>query len=259
MRATTGARYDVQASTGASAAAALVEALCHDPQTLARLAQALVAAGLADEVHASIQSAVTQHARQEAGRLVAGVVATGTGWLIPATAFTPAKAMVFLGGSALAVACVVATSILPDLTPGAQVWVEPVNGSAADLLIVALRAFVGTPAVTSQGSQIATNTSAIAANTSALGGKVAKAGDTMTGPLTVNGAVSFDNGTIHSNGSGTLTAVQFLGAVSVDVESSQTVFRPGSGAIDIIIQVNGHNWQFRNDGVLITPSGANIT
>lgn len=231
-------------------AAALVEALCADPQTLARLAQALVAAGLADEVHASIQAAVTQHARQEAGRLIAGVVATGSGWLIPATASTPTKAMVFLGGSALAVACVVATPILPDLTAGAQVWVEPVNGSAADLLIVALRAFTGTPAVTSQGSQIATNTSAIAsnasaiaANASAIGGKVSKSGDTISGNLTVNGtaAISVING-----------------AITIDVEGGQTVIRTGAGAANIVIQVNGHNWVFDSSGNLTTPTGAVI-
>lgn len=164
-------------------AASLVNALTSDPQALAQLAQALVSAGLAEAVHTSIDAAVAQHARQESGRLLAGTVSTVTGWLIPATGSTPAKAMVFLGGSAHASACVVATPILPDLTVGAQVWVEPVNGSMADLLIVALRAFTGTPAVTSQASEIATNTSAIA-------GKVSKSGDTISGGLTVGGVLA---------------------------------------------------------------------
>lgn len=94
---------------------------------------------------------------------------------------------------------------------------------------------------------------------SSVNGKVSKSGDVMSGGLTVNGPVSFDSGGISSNGAGSLTAVQFQGAVAVDVESSQTVFRTGVGAINIVIQVNGHNWVFRNDGKLITPSGATIS
>lgn len=67
--------------------------------------------------------------------------------------------------------------------------------------------------------------------------KVNKSGDTMTG---------------------TLTVVTLAGAVSVGVESSQTVFRTGAGAANIVIQVNGHNWVFDASGNLTTPSGAVI-
>lgn len=74
-------------------------------------------------------------------------------------------------------------------------------------------------------------------NTSAISGKVSKSGDTMTGSLTVP---------------------QIAGAVSVDVEAAQTVFRPGSGSVDIVLQVNGHNWVFDASGALTTPSGAVI-
>ena len=120
-------------------AAALVEALCADPQALAALAQALVRAGLADEVHASIDAALAQHRRTEAGRLLAGVVSTQVGAIIAASGGTPAKAMVFLGGSATAVACVIPPHLTASITTGVQVWVEPVNGSMADLLVVAAR------------------------------------------------------------------------------------------------------------------------
>lgn len=58
---------------------------------------------------------------------------------------------------------------------------------------------------------------------------------------------------------GTVTAPTFGGAIAIDVESSQTVMRTGVGAINIVIQVNGHNWVFRNDGKLITPSGQTIS
>lgn len=59
--------------------------------------------------------------------------------------------------------------------------------------------------------------------------------------------------------SGTVTAGQYQGPIAIDVESSQTVIRTGVGAINIVLQVNGHNWVFRNDGKLITPSGATIS
>lgn len=121
-------------------AAALVEALCSDPQALALLAQALVRAGLAAEVHASIDRALAQHRRTEAGRLLAGVVSTASGAIIAASGGTPAKAMVFLGGSATAVACVLPPHLTASVIAGTQVWVEPVNGSMADLMVVAARA-----------------------------------------------------------------------------------------------------------------------
>jgi len=104
------------------------------------LAQALVRAGLAAEVHASIDAALIQHARSEAGRRLAGVVSTQTGAIIAASGGTPAKAMVFLGGGATAVACVLPPHLSASVVAGTQVWVEPVNGSMADLLIVSARA-----------------------------------------------------------------------------------------------------------------------
>ncbi len=145
---------------------ALVNAIVSDPQALAALAAALAQSGLVDEIHTSITATVAAHARGEAGRLLAGVVSNLTGWLIPAGGGVPAKAMVFLNGSSVATACVVASYVLPDLTAGAQVWVEAVNGVRADLLIVGLRAFTATPAAS------------LAATA------VQRAGDTMTGALT---------------------------------------------------------------------------
>jgi hypothetical protein len=127
-------------SSTALSAATLVGLLCSDPQALAVLAQALVRAGLAAEVHASIDAALTQHARTEAGRRLAGVVSTATGAIIAASGGTPAKAMVFLGGGATAVACVLPPHLSASVIAGTQVWVEPVNGSMADLLIVSARA-----------------------------------------------------------------------------------------------------------------------
>lgn len=127
-------------NAGGVSAASLVMLLTSDPEALSVLARALVTAGLADEVHASIDAALTQHRRSEAGRLLAGVVSTNAGALIAASGSVPAKAMVFLGGSTVAVACVLPPHLSASVTTGTQVWVEPVNGSMADLLIVAARA-----------------------------------------------------------------------------------------------------------------------
>lgn len=146
MRAASSASSASAQASQKTSAAALINALCADPQALAQLAQALVGAGLAEAVHSSIDAAIGQHARQEAGRLLAGVVSTQSGWLIAASGGAPTKVMVFLGGSTQAVACVVPPHLVADVTAGAQVWVEPVNGSHADLLVVALRAFTATPA-----------------------------------------------------------------------------------------------------------------
>jgi hypothetical protein len=91
-------------------------------------------------------------------------------------------------------------------------------------------------------SSVNSNASAISSANSAIAGKLAN-----------------DGGLIYTSGGGTLTVVQIAGPFTVDVESSQTVFRPAPGALNIVIQVNGHNWVFRNDGKLITPSGATIS
>lgn len=128
------------AASASLSAATLVDLLCNDPQALAVLAQALVRAGLAAEVHASIDAALAQHARSESGRLLAGVVSTNSGALIAASGGVPAKAMVFLGGGVTAVACVLPPHLTASVVAGTQVWVEPVNGSMADLLIVSARA-----------------------------------------------------------------------------------------------------------------------
>lgn len=133
-------RVNIPGSASHLSAAALVSALCADPQALAALAQALVRAGLAAEVHASIDAALAQHRRTEAGRLLAGVVSTNTGAIIAANGSVPAKAMVFLGGSSVAVACVLPPHLTASVVAGTEVWVEPVNGSMADLLVVAARA-----------------------------------------------------------------------------------------------------------------------
>ena len=133
-------RVTAPGASSSISAAALVNALCADPQALAQLAQALVRAGLADEVHASIDAALAQHRRTEAGRLLAGVVSTNSGAIIAASGSVPAKAMVYLGGSSVAVACVLPPHLTASVVAGTQVWVEPVNGSMADLLVVAARA-----------------------------------------------------------------------------------------------------------------------
>ena len=101
-------RVALPAQAAAAAGAtpnAVIAALINDPAALSALASALARSGLADEVHASIDAAVAQHARGEAGRLLAGVVSTLTGWLIPTAGSVPAKAMVFLNGGSVATAC----------------------------------------------------------------------------------------------------------------------------------------------------------
>lgn len=127
-------------------AAAVARVLLRD----GRLAEQLVRA--AERVAASGQ-------RHAPGQLLPGTVSTLAGALI---AGPPMRAMVYLGGATHAVACYVAPHVQTDLAAGQDVWVEPVNGSRADLWIVGIRAFNGTPLA--QQALTAANNAQSAAN-----------------------------------------------------------------------------------------------
>lgn len=150
-------------------AADIVAALSRDPVGAKALAQLvehqLVTDGqFAQAVMQAVEAAHAKGRVSAPGRLLAGTVSSATGAIQPAGGGAPATAYVLLGQAATPVTCVVPSHILPDLTPGAEVWVEPVNGSQRDLLIVAIRAFTGTPLASTA---------------------VQRAGDTMTGALTL--------------------------------------------------------------------------
>lgn len=81
---------------------------------------------------------------------------------------------------------------------------------------------------------------------------------TVSGILDVVGQTFLDNGNISTNGAGVFTCLNYQGAIAIDVESSQTVMRVGAGAVNLVIQVGGHNWTFFPNGQLTTPTGVVI-
>ncbi len=109
---------------------------------MAKLLQANFAAHL---VGASTQLASASRARGPGMRL-AGTVSTLSGAITgPTPGSAVCVAMVFLHGASTAVACYVPPHIVPDLATGQDVWVEPVNGSITDLMVVAVRGAEATP------------------------------------------------------------------------------------------------------------------
>lgn len=127
--------------------AALVQAVLADPAACRALADAL-GAHLAPVLVATAARVASGHQAGQAGRRLAATVTSGSGAIQAASGGKPAVALVSVGGAATPVAAVVPAHILPDLTAGAEVWVEPVNGNPQDLLVTAIRAFTGTPTAT---------------------------------------------------------------------------------------------------------------
>lgn len=71
---------------------------------------------------------------------------------------------------------------------------------------------------------------------------------------------SFHNGYIFQSGTntgvtfpGSVTANTFNGPALIDVESGQTVIRPQPTSDNLVIQVNGYNTNFNNDGTVHVP------
>ena len=92
-------------------------------------------------------------------------------------------------------------------------------------------------------ASVNSNASAISSANSAIAGKLAN-----------------DGGLIYTSGGGTLTVVTYNGPISIDVESGgQTVMRPQIAANSLVIQVNGHNWFFQPNGILLLPSGHSVS
>ncbi len=137
-------------AAGALTAEALIALLSTDAraqQALAGLVMQQLLQGnfAAQVVRASAQLASASRARGPGTRL-AGTVSTLAGAITgPTPGSAPCVAMVFLQGAATAVACYVPPHIVSDLATGQDVWVEPVNGSISDLMIVAVRGETATP------------------------------------------------------------------------------------------------------------------
>lgn len=107
---------------------------------LDRLAQAVAALlltdGFAEQVVAAAERVSASRQRHAPGMLLPGTVSTNAGAIITGP---PMKAMVYLGGAATACACYVAPHVASSVGAGTDVWVAPVNGSRADLMVVAAR------------------------------------------------------------------------------------------------------------------------
>lgn len=122
----------------------LVRAVLDDPAATRALADAL-GAQLAPTLAQTAARVARGHQTGQAGQRLAATVITGSGAIQGASGGKPAVALVTLGGAATPVPAVVPAHVLPDLAAGAEVWVEPVNGNAHDLLVTAIRAYTGTP------------------------------------------------------------------------------------------------------------------
>lgn len=138
----TGRQTGNRATTGLTGQA-ILSALHGDASALAALsadvASVLFSGGFAAEIIAAIEAVVGSSQTAGPGRKIAGTISTGTGALELNGSSQAYIAMVFLNGAATAVACYVPTHIRSQIATGQEVWVEPMNGSMNDLMIVALR------------------------------------------------------------------------------------------------------------------------
>src|SRR5690242_8212512 len=95
----------------ALSARALVAQLANDPNALAALTQLvehqLASGGLGQSIEAAAERVAAQARTTAPGRLLAGTVSTAPGAIQAAAGSVPARAMVFLGGSATAVAATI--------------------------------------------------------------------------------------------------------------------------------------------------------
>lgn len=133
-------------ATTAAAAAGIVAKPSATDQLIQQVASALLTGGFAAQIISAVEAVVGTQMSSAPGKLMAGVVSNSAGALQTPTGGEPYQAMVFLNGSAQAVPAVVPTHLIPDISTGAQVWVQAINGRADDLMIHSIRAFTSSPA-----------------------------------------------------------------------------------------------------------------
>jgi hypothetical protein len=130
-------------NTGTVTGNAVLAALMNDPNAMSQLMQALagslLSSGFTAEIIEAIESIVNTSSATTPGHLVAGTVSTLTGALQLNGSSVPDVAMVFLNGAATAVPCYIPTHIRSQIATGQEVWVMPVNGSYADLMVFSIR------------------------------------------------------------------------------------------------------------------------
>lgn len=221
--------------------AALVQAVLADPAALAALANAigqhLLDAGLASQVVQIAQSVSAARGEHAPGHLLAGTVSTLAGALQAPSGSTGALAMVYINGASTATACAVPPHVWPDIATGQDVWVQQVNGTSGDYIVVAVRGFTGTPKASAA---------------------LPTSGGTITGDLTVDGQLllpvgrtdpAYDPnwGIKQSATAGTVDVVAQNGLRVVQAQGAggtyQTLFSAGSDGILRVgsgIQVSGN-------------------
>ncbi len=131
------------AGSRAMSGGAILSALQNDSTALAALTQEiggnLLTSGFAIEIISAISAAINSGQAGGAGRLLAGAISSAAGALLLNGSSQAYEAMVYLNGSATAVACYVPTHLRATIASGQSVWVQPINGNMSDLVIVLLR------------------------------------------------------------------------------------------------------------------------